>query len=92
MANTYRNQREPVPVPHVSLGDARRMAQLTLAQVCERYSEVTGKQLTRGALSGIENGHRRASRQLLDGLEQALDLTSGAIDTQYEPRMGRTAA
>lgn len=88
MANTnrYRGQRERVPVPHVSLGDARRMARLTLDQVCAAFAEMNGRELTRGALSAIENGHRGASAQVLAGLEKVYDLAPGAIDTQYEPR------
>ena len=87
MANIrYRGQRDRVPVPHVSLGAARRMARLTLDQVCEQFAEITGRELTRGALSAIENGHRGASAQVIAGLEKVFDLSAGEIDTKYEPR------
>lgn len=70
----------------MSLGDMRAAAGLTLDEVCERMTEVTGKALTRGALSAIERGHRGASRQTLDALAFAYGLRAGAISTDYEPR------
>lgn len=87
MANQYLNQRPKVTPPHVSLSDLRAAVGLTLDQVCERYAEATGQQLTRGALSGIENGHRGASAAALRGLEAAYGLRVGSIDTTYEPRV-----
>lgn len=90
MANHYLHQRPKVPPPHVSLSDLRAACGLTLDQVCARYAEATGDTLTRGALSGIENGHRGASALVLAGLEAAYGLKAGAIDTAYEPR-GRVA-
>jgi len=86
MANSYRNQRDRVTPPHVSLGDLRAACGLTLEQVCERFTEATGTPLTRGGLSGIENGHRGASKATLEGLEIAFGLRAGSITTTYMPR------
>jgi len=87
MANSpYTHQRPKVLPPHVSLGDLRAACGLTLDQVCTRFTEATGRELTRGALSGIENGHRGASADVLAGLESAYGLRAGSINTQYEPR------
>lgn len=91
MANRYRNQRERVTPPHVSLGDLRAATGLTLDEVCARFADATGESLTRGGLSGIENGHRGASKDTLAGLEVAYGLRAGAISTTYEPR-ARSAA
>lgn len=91
MANNYTDQRPKLVPPHVSLGDLRMACGLTLDQVCERFADATGKQLTRGALSGIENGHRGASVDALAGLEAAYGLRTGSISTTYEPRV-RVAA
>lgn len=88
MANQYLNQRPKVTPPHVSLSDLRAAVGLTLDQVCERYAEATGQSLTRGALSGIEHGHRGASTYVLHGLEAAYGLRAGSINTTYEPRAG----
>ena len=86
MANRYQNQRTKVAPPHVSLGDLRAACGLTLDEVCARYAEATGKTLSRGALSGIEHGHRGASSDTLAGLEAAYGLRAGAITTTYQPR------
>ena len=85
MANQYARQK--VTPPHVALGDLRAACGLTLDQVCERFVEATGKDMTRGALSAIENGHRGASAAAIAGLEVAYGLRAGAIDTTYEPRI-----
>lgn len=85
MANQYQ-QRPRVTPPHVSLRALRKACRLTLDEVCARVSEVTGKELTRGALSAIENGLRGASSDVLLGLAHAYDLDREDIDTQYEPR------
>lgn len=87
MANPYLNQRPKVTPPHISLSDLRAACGLTLDQVCERFTEATGSNLTRGALSGIEHGLRGASAPVLAGLEIAYGLRPGSIDTQYEPRV-----
>lgn len=86
MANPYTNQRPKTQPPHIALGDLRSACGFTLDQVCTRYAEATGRELTRGALSGIENGHRGASADMLAGLELAYGLRAGAITTSYEPR------
>lgn len=87
MPNSYLNQRPKVTPPHISLSDLRAAVGLTLDQVCSRFTEETGQPLTRGALSGIENGHRGASAPLLAGLEAAYGLRAGSITTKYEPRV-----
>jgi transcriptional regulator with XRE-family HTH domain len=92
MANRYRNQRERVTPPHISLGDLRAACGLTLEQVCARFTEATGESLTRGGLSGIENGHRGVSQQTVDGLEVAYGLKPGSITTTYRPRARSSAA
>lgn len=92
MANRYRNQRERVTPPHISLGDLRAACGLTLEQVCARFTEATGESLTRGGLSGIENGHRGVSQQTVDGLEVAYGLKPGSITTTYRPRERNSAA
>lgn len=91
MANPYLNQRAKQVPPHIALADLRAACGLTLDQVCARFAEATGHEITRGALSGIENGHRGASAEVLAGLESAYGLRAGALDTQYEPR-ARVAA
>lgn len=88
MANTrYDNQRARVIPPHVSLGVVRKVAKLTLDQACERFHELTGSTLSRGALSGIENGHRGASAEVIKGLALVYDIAPSDIDTNYQPRV-----
>lgn len=87
MANhRYADQRVKVIPPHVSIGDLRRALGLTLDQVCERFEDATGAQITKGALSGIENGHRGASASVLAGLAAVYGLPVGAVSTTYQPR------
>jgi transcriptional regulator with XRE-family HTH domain len=87
MATKYETQRARKTPPHVSLGALRAVAHLTLDEVCARVSEYLGdRELTRGALSAIENGHRGASADVLRGLEVAYGLRAGDITTDYEPR------
>lgn len=86
MANQYARHRAKVNPPHVSLADLRMACGLTLEQVCQRVNEATGANLTRGGLSGIENGHRGASADTIAGLEQAFGLKAGSMDTDYQPR------
>lgn len=76
----------------MSLGDLRAVSGKTLDEVCEAASEVLGKPLTRGALSAIENGHRGASRSVLEALEVAYGLRPGALVTDYMPRSREVAA
>lgn len=84
-------QRDRVVPPHVSIRSLRHVSRMTLDEVCSRVNEVNPKlSLTRGGLSGIENGHRGASPAIIAALELVYDLEAGAIDTQYEPR-GRAA-
>lgn len=80
----YDSQRPRRTPPHVSIGALRNAIGLTLDEACARASEY-GPSLTRGALSGIENGHRGASRQTLAALEQAYGLRAGDLTTDYSP-------
>lgn len=81
----YDKQRERVAPPRAPIGAVRNALGLTLDQVRERMSEVLGKPYSRGALSALENGHRGASREVLDALEIALGLRSGDLHTEYAP-------
>lgn len=92
MATRYDAQRPRKTPPHVSLGDLRSVSGKTLDEVCEAASEALGKPLTRGALSAIENGHRGASRPVLEALEIAYGLRPGALVTNYMPRSREVAA
>lgn len=88
MATRYEKQRERRTPPHVSLGVLRRAVHLTLDDVCALVSDVLegDRELTRGALSAIENGLRGASPDVLEALEIAYGLDAGAIAVNYEPR------
>ncbi len=70
----YQRQRARVNPPAATLGQLRKAQGLTQPEVLERYEIATGKTLTVGALSGIENGLRGASEEVLSGLEVALNL------------------
>lgn len=74
--------------PHISLRNLRRVSGLTLEQVCEAVTEITGssKPMTRGALSAIETGLRGPSQQVLDALAVAYGLDPGDLVTDFEPR------
>lgn len=85
-------QRPRVTPPHVSLKTLRKACHLTLDEVCTRVAEVTGKELTRGALSAIESGIRGASAEVLAGLAHAYDIDVSDIDTLYQPRARQAAA
>lgn len=93
MANPskYQTQRGRVTPPHVSLRTLRLACKLTLDQVCALVEEETGRQLTRGALSAIENGVRGASQDVIRGLAHAYDIRPEDIDTQYQPRLRSVA-
>lgn len=87
MANKYLNQRPRVTPPHVGLRVLRQVSRMTLDEVCAlANASHAGLGLTRGALSGIENGHRGASVNVITALEIAYDIEPGSIDTVYEPR------
>ncbi len=88
MANPYTNQRPKVVPPHVGLRVLRQVSKMTLDQVCALANASDPRlSLTRGALSGIENGHRGASADVIAALEVAYDIEPGSIDTTYEPRV-----
>jgi transcriptional regulator with XRE-family HTH domain len=84
----YSHQRARRLPPHVSLADLRNALRLTIDDVRARMAEeMPGEEPpTRGAISGIENGHRGVSQQMLDALTAAYGLRPGAITTDYAPR------
>lgn len=83
----YTSQRPAKTPPHVSIGALRKAMGLTLDQVCDRVSEEFPElRISRGHLSGIENGHRGASVQMLHALEVAYGLDPDAVTTDYIPR------
>jgi transcriptional regulator with XRE-family HTH domain len=88
MPTSYPPQRPLKTPPHTSLRNLRRVAGLTLEQVCEAVTEITGasKPMTRGALSAIESGLRGPSQQTLDALAVAYGLDPGDLVTDFEPR------
>ena len=92
MANNTTAQRAKLVPPHVSLKALRQSKGKTLESVCTELEKETGHTLTRGALSAIESGLRGASAEIIKGLEIALDLESGDIVTDYEPRARRERA
>lgn len=81
----------PKPAPMVSIRVLRAVAGLTVDALVARIEEETGRRYTRGAISAIENGHRGASRELIDGLAAAYGIDPADIRTEYTPR-GTTVA
>jgi transcriptional regulator with XRE-family HTH domain len=89
----YTKQRQPKIPPHVSLKHLRDVSGLTLDQLIERIAKkCDGYRPTRGAISGLENGHRGASERLLRAIEKAYGLPAGSIVTDYVPRIRNEAA
>lgn len=87
---SYGTQRPRKTQPHVPLAAVRSALGLTLDAVCERvHQEFPELTLSRGHLSGIENGHRGASAQMLHALAIAYGLPPQSITTDYEPRQMR---
>ncbi len=78
--------RKPVHPPVVSLGALRSAAGLRIDDILDRLEEETGVRPGRGTISAIENGHRGASREMVEALEAAYGLAPGSIMTSYEPR------
>lgn len=79
-------QRERVSPPYVPLRALRSVSGKTLDEVCADFEEITGRRLTRGALSAIETGLRRPSAGVLDGLARAYGISPDDLDTHYVPR------
>lgn len=71
--------------PHVAIGDLRRATGLTLDELCERMTEITGHSYTRGAISAIEIGIRGASVDTLQAIALAYGLAPNALRTNYQP-------
>lgn len=90
----YAKQRPAKIPPHVSLKSLRDACGLTLDQLIERIEKkCDGYKPTKGAISGLENGHRGASDRLLRAIEKAYGLPEGSIVTDYVPRIrGEVAA
>jgi transcriptional regulator with XRE-family HTH domain len=72
--------------PHVELKDLRAAVGITLDQLIVRVNEVCGLEVTRGAISAIENGHRGASAELLEAIARAYNMRPDALSTTYRPR------
>lgn len=85
----YENQRPRRNPPFAPLGAIRASHGLTLKDVCTRVEAVTNQPFSVGALSGLENGHRGASPEILAALETALRLPAGTLVTDYEPSHSR---
>lgn len=90
----YHKQRKPVATPVVPLVVARKLAGKTLQDVCDHINAEFEfpKKVERGTISGIENGHRGASVEMLVAIASALSISADDIDTQYEPRQRRARA
>lgn len=86
MNTSTRKGRPPVPAPHISLGHLRKAFGLTLDQLADRIEANGYRRPTRGALSGLENGHRGGSADLLEAIASAYGLPAQAINTTYVPR------
>jgi transcriptional regulator with XRE-family HTH domain len=87
----YSDQRKPVSIPVVPLAVARKLADKTLQEVCDHINNEFEfpKKVERGTISGIENGHRGASAEMLVAIASALGVSADDINTQYEPRRSR---
>lgn len=78
--------------PLVGLGHIHTRSGLTLEQVAEGVAAITGKQAPRvGSISGVLNGHRKPSDELLDALLQVYGL-SGEPFVYPRPRLLPTPA
>lgn len=75
----------------IGLRAVRAIAGITIDELIGRIEEETGVKYTRGAISAVENGHRGASPELIQGLALAYGIAATDITTDYEPRT-RTAA
>lgn len=82
----YANQRKPVDPPLVSLQALRKVAGLTIDQLIDKIEVVSDRRYTRGAISGVERGHRGASVELLRDMERAYGIDIHSITTDYQPR------
>ena len=92
MADTrYLRQREKVTPPHVSLKTLRNVAGITLEALIERMSEFDFE-VSVGALSAVENGHRGASEQLIEAIAGAYGIEADEITTTYQPKRWRKDA
>lgn len=91
MSSKYSQQRAKVIPPHVQLKTLRKVSGLTLEQVCFRINQhlESPDRVKPGTLSGLENGHRGASVELLEAIEYAFGLDPGELTTAYLPRQTR---
>jgi len=85
----YDKQRKRVTPPHVSLEALRNALGLRQTDVLARMGDILGRDITPGALSAIERGHRGASPEVLAALEIALGLRDGDLVTDFEPSHSR---
>ena len=91
MSTKYGKQRPRVIPPHATIKTVRKVSGLTLEQVCFRINQYlgAGDRVKPGTLSGIENGHRGASADLIEAIEYAYGLDRGDVTTTYLPRQAR---
>lgn len=94
MSSKYEKQRARVIPPHVSIKTLRKVSGMTLEQVCFRMNQFleTPDRVKPGTLSGLENGHRGASVELIESIEYAYGLNQGELTTAYLPRQTRDLA
>ena len=92
MPPRYATQRAKRKPPTVDLPSLRAAAGLTIDDICTRVKEISGRSITRGAVSAIELGHRGASVDTLAALAQAYGIEPGVIAVSYTPRKSRAAS
>lgn len=67
-------QKQRFTPPLVGIGHLRRAHDYSIDDVIEGLKAITGRTYTRGAISAVENGHRRPSDALMAGLIKFYDL------------------
>ncbi|WP_052541376.1 helix-turn-helix domain-containing protein [Mycobacteroides abscessus] len=94
IGNRYQVQRDYVEVPVVSMQVLRKAKKLTLQAVCDHINNESEypRKVERGTISAIENGHRRASAEMLRAIADALQIPVDVIKTQYTPRATKARA
>lgn len=90
--DAYTGQRPKVTPPRVGLADLRKSHRMTQAAVADAVAALIDKDFYSGSLSLIEGGHRGASPEVLQALEQTFGLANGALVVDYEPARDRRKA
>lgn len=85
----YKNQRPKKQPPMVPIRALRIALGMTQEEVCEKVTVITDETYTKGALSGLELGHRGVSAKTLAALEVVYKMPAGSLVTNYEPSHGR---